>query len=462
MRIVRMLPTVALLACATAKPAAESRSESRAVPGGLSIPVEYRKLANGLKVVLSPDHTAPTACVAVYYGIGFRIEPHDRTGFAHLFEHMMFQGSKNLGKMEFIGLVQRNGGLFNGSTSFDFTNYVEVVPANTLETILWAEADRMKGLAINQDNLVNQQGVVKSEVRVNVLNRPYGGFPWIDMPMRANSNWANAHNFYGELEHLDAATLPDVEKFFNQYYAPNNAVLVVTGDFESAQVGKWVDRYFAGIPQRARPDRPDISEPRQTEEKHATREDKLATKPALAFAYHVPPRGTPEWFAMGLLDQILAEGKDSLLYQALVQRAGVTGEIEATLNGLGSMFDIQGPTLFVVNLIHDADRLPEEIMKLADAEIEKVRSAPVDTATYQRALVKMRSDLYANVEQFSGLGRAQLLASYALFDDAPEKVNELEAEFRKVTPELLQKTAQEWLRPTNRTVLALQAKGGSK
>src|SRR6478609_11082807 len=158
-----------------------------------TVPVEYYKLKNGLKVALSQDKTAPTVTVAVYYNIGFRIEPKDRTGFAHLFEHMMFQGSENLGKMEFIKLVQSNGGILNGSTRFDFTNYFEVMPAHKLETALWAEADRMKGLAITQENLINQQGVVKNEVKVNVLNQPYGGFPWLDMPQYANENWFNAH-----------------------------------------------------------------------------------------------------------------------------------------------------------------------------------------------------------------------------------------------------------------------------
>ena len=156
----------------------------------------------------------------MYYNIGFRIEPKDRTGFAHLFEHMMFQGSQNLGKMEFIRLVESNGGLLNGSTRFDFTNYFQVVPSHVLETVLWAEADRMRGLAIDADNLKNQQEVVKNEVKVNVLNQPYGGFPWIDLPMAANENWYNAHNFYGDLEDLDAATLEDVRSFFKTFYAP--------------------------------------------------------------------------------------------------------------------------------------------------------------------------------------------------------------------------------------------------
>jgi hypothetical protein len=174
-------------------------------PAPFRVPIEYHKLENGLKVVLSRDPTAPKTVVATYYNIGFRIEPRDRTGFAHLFEHLMFQGSGNLGKMQFIKLVQSNGGILNGSTRFDFTNYFEVVPSNTLETMLWAEADRMRGLAITQDNLTNQQAVVKNEVRVNVLNRPYGGFPWLDMPQHANANWYNAHNFYGDLKDIDAA-----------------------------------------------------------------------------------------------------------------------------------------------------------------------------------------------------------------------------------------------------------------
>src|SRR5262245_28214965 len=226
----------------------------------LQIPVDYYKLPNGLKVVLSRDTTAPVAVVAVYYNIGFRVEPKDRTGFAHLFEHMMFQGSQSLGKMEFIKMVQSNGGVLNGSTRFDFTNYFEIVPANTLETMLWAEADRMRGLAVTQDNLTNQQGVVKSEVRVNVLNQPYGGFPWLDMPQYANKNWHNAHNFYGDLTDLDHATLADVQQFFQRYYVPNNAALVVAGDVDYGQAEAWIRKYFGDIPRGPDPDKPDVSE----------------------------------------------------------------------------------------------------------------------------------------------------------------------------------------------------------
>ena len=436
-----------------------------AVPAAapMQIPVEYEKLKNGLKVVLSRDTTAPVTAVAVYYNIGFRIEPRDRTGFAHLFEHMMFQGSENLGKMEFIKLVQSNGGILNGSTRFDFTNYFEVVPAHSLETALWAEADRMKGLAITQDNLKNQQEVVKNEVRVNVLNQPYGGFPWLDLPQYANTNWYNAHNFYGDLKDLDAATLEDVSKFFKTYYAPNNAVLVVVGDFEPAQAKAWVHKYFDDVPPSALPAKLDISEPKQDKEKRASKDDKLATRPALAIAYHVPARNTPEYYAMGLLDQVLVQGKDSRLYQALVQRAGLTGDVQGGINsGLGDMFNVNGPTLWDASLFHDKDKSVDEILKVFDAEIDKVRQTPVDDATRDRALVKVRSALYDKMEQFGGFGKADLLASFALFDDDPNEINRIEAEFRKVTPQLMQKTAQDYLRPENRTILVIEPKADEK
>src|SRR5256885_6580784 len=232
------------------------------------VPVEYYKLPNGLRVVLSPDHTSPTICIGVYYRIGFRVEPKARTGFAHLFEHMMFQGSQNLGKMEFIKLVQQNGGILNGSTRFDFTNYFEILPSNKLETALWAEADRMNGLAVTEDNLKNQQGVVGNEVKVNVINRPYGGFPWLDMPQYANTNWYNAHNFYGDLKDIEAATLPDVTQFFKTFYAPNNAALAVVGDFDPAAAKQFVEKYFGRIAARHFPPRPVLTS-RKREKKSA-------------------------------------------------------------------------------------------------------------------------------------------------------------------------------------------------
>ena len=444
-----------------ASPPVAAQSATKPPASGFTVPVEYYKLGNGLKVVLSRDTTAPTAVVAVYYNIGFRIEPRDRTGFAHLFEHMMFQGSKNLGKMEFIKLIQANGGVMNGSTRFDFTNYFQIVPSNALETVLWAEGDRMRGLAITQDNLTNQQGVVKNEVKVNVLNRPYGGFPWLDLPQYANTNWFNAHNFYGDLADLDAATLADVQKFFDTYYAPNNAALVVVGDFDATQTRAWIEKYFAGIKSTPRPPLPDISEPRQEKQKRASKPDPLATRPAFAVGYQMPKRNTPEYFAMGLLDQILLQGKDSRLYDALVQKSGFTGEVEGGINLLGNMHNINGPTLWTASLYHDSDKSADAILAVLDAEVEKLRSAPVDAATLDRAMVKMRSQLYDEIEGFFGFGRADLLASFALFDDDPGRINRLEDEFRKVTPAILLATAKEYLRSTNRTILTIEPKAAA-
>jgi zinc protease len=431
-----------------------------------TVPVTYYKLPNGLRVVLSPDHTASTVAVAVYYNIGFRIEPRDRTGFAHLFEHMMFQGSANLGKMEFIKLVQQNGGILNGSTRFDFTNYFEVLPSNKLETALWAEADRMKGLDITEANLTNQKGVVSNEVKVNVINQPYGGFPWLDLPQAANTNWFNAHNFYGDLKEIDAATLDDVKAFFKTYYTPNNAALAVVGDFEIPQAKAMVEKYFAAIPAAKPAQRPDLAEPRQEKEKRATKDDPLAKRPALGIGYHMPERNTPEYFAMGLIDQILAKGNDSLLYSDVVKKRALTGAVSAGINfGLGNMFDYNGPMLYILSLYYDSTAKTDEIVSAIDGDIAGLQDKPLDRATLDRALSKFRSAFYDDLSSLGGFGTANLLASFALFDDNPARINTLETEFQKVTPELIQKTAREYLRPGNRTILVVEptpAKGAAQ
>lgn len=423
------------------------------------VPVEYYKLPNGLRVVLSADHTAPTVCIGVYYRIGFRIEPRDRTGFAHLFEHMMFQGSTNLGKMEFIKLVQSNGGILNGSTRFDFTNFFEVLPSNKLETALWAEADRMGGLAVTEDNLKNQQGVVENEVKVNVLNAPYGGFPWIDLPMAANSNWYNAHNFYGELSDIEAAKLDEVEKFHATYYAPNNAVLAIVGDVDIAETKKFVEKFFGPIKSADVPAQPDLTEPRQEAEKRVTRTDPLAPRPAIAVGYHMPDRNTPEYYAMGLIEQMLIEGNDALLYKELVQKRGLTDSVEGGINaGLGDMFDYYGPMLLSADVRYDPTSKPDDVLQAIDTAIAPLREKPVDPQLLARSKVKLRSSMYDEIGQFGGFGLVNMLASFALFDDDPARVNTLDARFQEVTPDLILKTAKEYLRPGNRTVIELQPK----
>jgi len=416
------------------------------------VPVTYYTLDNGLKVILSEDTTSPTAIVAVYYNIGFRNEPRDRTGFAHLFEHMMFQGSDNLGKMEFIKLVQENGGILNGSTRFDFTNYFEIVPSHKLETMLWAEADRMKGLNISQENLENQQGVVKNEVKVNVLNQPFGGFPWLDMPQYANENWYNAHNFYGDLEDLDAASLEDVTSFFDTFYAPNNAAISVVGDIDIAQTRAWIEKYFGSIPAATLPPEPDISETRQEAEKYFMKNDSLANKPALALAYHMPERNTPEYYAMGLLDQILIQGDNSLLVQKLENEKGFTSDVSGGINYLGNMFNYKGPMLWMYDFTFDDPESKEAIMQSIDTVMSGLRDQ-IDQQMLDQAIVKIRSQLYDDIGGTFGLGRADLLCSFALFDDNPDRINTLEDEFKKVDVETVKNTIDNYLRTSNRTVL---------
>src|ERR1043165_1377726 len=226
----------------------------------LDVAVLYYKLPNGLKVVISEDHIAPVVTVAVYYSVGFRVEPRGRTGFAHLFEHMMFQGSANVKKFEHAKIVEANGGSLNGHTDFDYTNYFETLPSNRVETALWLEADRMRSLDISEENLKNQKDVVSEEVRVNVLNQPYQFFEWIDLWQNAFANWNNAHNGYGDLADINAATITDVRGFFKSYYAPNNAVLAIVGDVDANEVKKMVAKHFTDISLQPTPPKPDLTE----------------------------------------------------------------------------------------------------------------------------------------------------------------------------------------------------------
>ena len=319
----------------------------------LRIPVETTTLSNGLRVVVSPDHSAPVATVGVYYQIGFRLEPRGRSGFAHLFEHMMFQGSENAGKMEHIKLINASGGILNGSTYHDITNYYEAVPSNALERILWLEADRMRALKVDDENLKNQRDVVKEEVRVNVLNQPYGGFPWLDLPPVAFRNWPNAHNFYGDFNDLDAANLGDVKSFFHTYYAPNNAVLLVLGDVDPAESFALAKRYFESIPAGPVPPRVDATEPPQTEERRGEVSEKFGPLPAMAIGYRAPARGTPDWYAAGILDRLLHGGRAGRIYRRLVLESQIAIEASGGINySSGDLFDYNGPTLMITTIYH--------------------------------------------------------------------------------------------------------------
>ena len=437
-----------------------ANTTSETVSTGFQVDVSYHELDNGLRIVLSEDHTVPTATVAVYYGVGFRNEPRGRTGFAHLFEHLMFQGSRNLPHGAFDTLIYGSGGVNNGSTRYDFTNYFEVVPSNALEAVLWAEADRMAFPNLSEDQLNNQREVVRNEVFVNVINQPYGGWIWIDLPMAANENWHNAHNFYGDLTDLDAASLEDAQAFFDQFYAPNNAVVVVAGDINKEETLAQIETYFGHIPAGDALPEIDVSEPRQEEEKFASQVDDLANQPALAVGYHMPERGTPEYYAMTIIDQLLVQGDDSLLTASLVNEEGYASGVFGGINLLGNAFNYNGPMLWTVGLIHDSEFTVSEVMGTLDTTIEGIRTTPVSAADVERARTKILSQFYSTVDTSTRFGLVDLLASFALFDDDPSRINRITEGFEQVTPELILSTAQEYLRPTNRTVLEVRLAEG--
>lgn len=255
-----------------------------------------------------------------------------------------------------------------------------------------------------------------------------------------------------------------MQSFFKTYYAPNNAALAIVGDFQTEAAKAMVAKYFESIPKSNLPPEPDLTEPQQQKEITATRKDPLANRPALAFAYHMPPRNTPEYFAMGLLDQMLVHGDDSLLYEELVKKRGYTGQISGGINvDLGDMFDYNGPMLWTTYLmIHDASVGADQIMASVDKVIGELQAKPVDHSLLDRNIVKMRAYIYDSMSQFGGFGRANLLACFALFDDNPSKINALEANFRSISPDVIQRTAREYLRKTNRTVLVLEAGAAEK
>jgi len=419
------------------------------------VPIQSSTLKNGLRVVIAPDTTAPVVTVGIYYKIGFRLEPQGRSGFAHLFEHMMFQGSENAPKMQHIKLINSSGGVLNGSTMYDVTNYYEAVPSNALERVLWLEADRMRALKVDDENLRNQRDVVKEEVRVNVMNQPYGGFPWLDMPPVAFRNWANAHNFYGDFVDLDAATLVDVQKFFRTYYVPNNAVLLLLGDIKPEEGAALAEKYFADIPKGATPPFADPAEPPQKEERRGHVEEKFGTLPAMAIGYLMPQRKTPEWYAMALLDQALHGGRAGRIYRELVLEKQVAVEADG---GIDDIFGYNGPTQMTTRILHKPEYSSDKTLADFDAVIREVQERGISEDELQQLKVKWRSDYYSTLEGGRGgymprYGLMHLLACFTLFDNEPQLVNTILDGFLAVTCAQVQEVAKKYLRPENRAIV---------
>jgi predicted Zn-dependent peptidase len=415
-----------------------------------TLPVKVSKLDNGLTVVVSEDHSSPTVGVSVVYHVGMRLEPRNRTGFAHLFEHLMFQGTPNAPKGVFDRTITGGGGNNNGSTRPDFTNYIETAPVSSLEPILWLEADRMKTLDFNPASLKNQQDVVKEEIRVNVKNQPYGGFSWIDISKLAFQKWENNHDGYGSFEDLEGASLDDVRAFHRDYYGPNNAVLSIAGDVTPAQALALARKYFGGIAARPTPKPTDFSEGLNTQEKRIEQSDALAQVPAVAAGWKVPARGSRDQAPMAVLSELLAADDASLLYQGLVKGREIALNVSGGF-GLTGPFEYDGPTLFTVTGLYKPNGSADAMLAAMDEEIGKVARNGVDAATLKRVKTRMLASWNNRLENF--LSRADTLAKLqTLWGDAAV-VNQVPGWIEAVTSSDVQRVAATYLVPANRTVI---------
>jgi len=419
-----------------------------------SLRVERFTLPNGLRVVVAPDRSAPVVGVNVSYDVGFRSEPEGRTGFAHLFEHLMFQGSEGVGKMEHARLVQGAGGVMNGSTHPDYTNYYEALPTGALELALFLEADRMRAPRITQENLENQIAVVQEEIRVNVLNQPYGGFPWITLPPVAFDTFANAHNGYGDFAELAAANLADAKDFFERYYAPGNAVLALAGDVDPDAVAALVERYFGDVPSRAVPDRPDFAEPWPDAERRERLTDRLAPQPALAAGYRVPdPVGDlPSYLPCVVLAEVLTDGDASRLQRRLVLDDRLATDVSAYLGTFGDPFDGRDPVLFTVEAQHVPEVDPDAVLAALDSELVRLADEGLEDGELRRVQAHLGASLLRGSDAV--VNRTNDLAVLELLHGRAELLGELPALLAEVTAEQVQAAAAART-PETRAVLEL-------
>jgi predicted Zn-dependent peptidase len=421
--------------------------------------VERFTLDNGLRVVLSPDSSSPVVAVAVYYDVGMRSEPEGRTGFAHLFEHLMFQGSASLGKTEHFTYVQGNGGSLNGSTHVDYTNYYEVMPSAATELALFLEADRMRSVAVTQENLDNQIAVVQNEIRVNVINRPYGGFPWLVVPPVLFDDFANSHNGYGDFIDLESSTLEDAQGFFERYYAPGNAVLAVVGDLDVEEVTGWVHQHFGDIPARPTPERPSFAEPLPMAERRATVHDRLAPAPAAALAWRVPdPADLDTYLPYVVLAEVLTDGDASRLQERMILQDRSATSISGYIGLLGDPLDARDPTPLLIEVHHPETTSLDTVLDTVEQELARLAADGLEQAELDRTVARMSARYLREID--SVLGRATTMAVFEQQRDRAELVNELPGLLRQVTPDAVQRAAGTLTKDT-RTVLELRPGGAA-
>jgi zinc protease len=416
-------------------------------------------LDNGLRVVLAPDHSTQVVAVNVWYNVGSRNEQAGRTGFAHLFEHMMFQGSGNVPKGSHMSMVEQAGGQLNGSTQDDRTNYWEVLPSNRYNMGLWLEADRMRSLAINQANFENQRETVKEERRLRFDNQPYIGafLKGVTAPFDPKTCFAYGHELIGSMTDLNAAKVEDVKAFFDLYYAPNNATLTLVGDFDPAEAKQLIRQYFASIP-RAKDAPPVTCDAKfNAGERRETVIDQKATLPALLRIYLVPEYKNQDHAALELLATILGTGESSRMNRAIAREAKAA---LATQVGLDVTGPHRGPSTFAALAIANQGVSTDSLDKLITAEIAKVAANGVT----DEELTKAKNGRRANAifERQQALNTAEALQSATMFLGSPEAINTDLERYMQVTKDDIKRVAQQYLRPDNSTVILIKPPEGPR
>ena len=435
----------ALILCALAAGTAPAARAQTRVP-----PINFRErtLANGLKVYSVRDASSPTVAIHVWYKVGSKDDPEGRSGFAHLFEHLLFKGTKNMKDEMMDRLTEDVGGFNNASTWDDFTNYYEVVPSNYLETLLWAEAERMGSLNVNDANFQSERAVVQEEFRSRVLAPPYGRL-FYAIEQRSFTTHPYRRPGIGSLEDLSAATLEDVRAFHATFYRPDNATLIVVGDFDERQLDAWVDKYFGRVPRPARPmPRVTAKEPERTAERRFTEYGPNVPLPAVAITYLAPPVTSPDAYALRVAESIMGAGESSRLYQSLVYRQQVAQEAFATADLR------EDPGLFVLGAILASGKRPEEAERALLAELRRVQGEPVTAAELEKA----KSQLVTNLlrERETNNGKADALARAAVLLGDARRVNTDVERLQAVSAADVQRAMKKYFSDTNRVVITYQ------
>ena len=434
---------VALLAGATLLALAALAVEAlKVTPPKLE--VKEHKLANGLQVLMHEDHSVPAATVEVWYHVGSKDERKGRSGFAHLFEHIMFKGSANVGPEEHKNFISSIGGRYNATTDFDRTLYFESFPSNYLERVLWMEADRMRSLDVSEENFKSERDVVKEERRLRVDNPPFGRLFEVVL-----ENTYKVHPYrilpIGSMADLDAATLEDVRAFHSTYYVPNNATLVVAGDFDPGQVTQWVEKYFGSIPERQPIPRDIPQEPAQTAERRAADYHPNTPLPAVVLTYHVPQAGNPDLYALEVASNILSSGESSRLYRRMVY------EKQMAVQAGGQTVLLQDPGVFFFFAILQEGQKPEDGEKELLAEVDRLQNEPVSADE----LAKSKNQLIAGLVfgRQTVQDKTDAIGEAAVIMGDVSLVNRQLAEYQKVTAADVQRVARTYFKPENRTVV---------